>query len=79
MEGFLSVQQVAENWNISTRRVQKMCSDGRIPGVEKFGKSWVIPENAERPADGRVTSGKYKNWGNKQKTRNCKIKDTRVM
>ena len=65
MEGFLSVQQVAKKWNLSTRRVQKMCSDGVIPGVEKFGKSWVIPENAEKPVDGRVTSGKYKNWRKK--------------
>ena len=43
-----------------------MCSEGRIPGIVKFGRAWAIPSNAELPKDGRVTSGKYKNWRKKE-------------
>lgn len=39
-----------------------MCADGLIPGAVKFGRSWAIPEDAEKPVDGRVTTGEYKNW-----------------
>lgn len=44
-----------------------MCVNGDIPGVVKFGCSWAIPESAERPNDGRITTGEYKHW------RKCKI------
>lgn len=39
-----------------------MCAEGHIPGAVKFGRSWAIPEDAEKPVDGRVTTGEYKNW-----------------
>jgi len=28
----------------------------------KFGHAWAIPSSGEKPADGRVTTGEYKNW-----------------
>ncbi len=64
MEGYLTIKEISEKWQLTPRRVQKMCADGLIPSVTKFGKSWVIPETAERPEDGRIKSGKYKNWRN---------------
>lgn len=36
------------------RRVHKLCQQGRIPGLERFGRSWVIPENAKKPTDPRM-------------------------
>ena len=68
IKGYLEVNEIAEKWNITTRRVQIMCADGLIPGAVKFGRSWAIPEDAERPADGRITTGEYKNW--RKTTRN---------
>ena len=68
IKGYLEVNEIAEKWNITTRRVQIMCADGLIPGAVKFGRSWAIPEDAERPADGRITTGEYKNW--RKPTRN---------
>ena len=62
MEGYLTIREVAEKWNITVRRVQKMCSDGEIPGASKFGTVWCIPENAEKPVDKRIKSGRYINW-----------------
>ena len=67
MEGFMTIKETAERWNLTERRVQKMCSDGRIDGVQKFGSAWAIPLNAKRPPDGRVTTGVYKNWRNKNR------------
>jgi len=49
----ITVQQAAEKWNISDRRVRVLCSEGKIPGVVKAGKSYKIPLNAAKPADGR--------------------------
>ena len=53
MENYLTVEQAAEKWGISKRRVQKLCAEGRVPFAQRFGKSWVIPEEAPKPIDGR--------------------------
>lgn len=42
--------------------VQILCKNGRIKGVERIGRSWIIPLIAEKPADERIKSGKYVNW-----------------
>lgn len=62
INGYLEVSEIAKKWNVTTRRVQIMCAEGQIPGAVKFGRSWAIPEEAEKPVDGRVTTGEYKNW-----------------
>ncbi len=51
MKGYLSVREISYKWNVSERWVSKLAQDGRIPGVERFGRSWAIPEDAEKPAD----------------------------
>lgn len=56
---YLSLKQTAEKWGITVRRVQVLCSQGRIPGATKIGSFWVIPVNAEKPKDGRIKSGRY--------------------
>ena len=67
IEGYITVREAAEKWNLHVRSVQLICSEGRIPGIVKFGRAWAIPSDAEPPEDGRVTSGKYKNWRKKNK------------
>ncbi|MFQ9724344.1 MAG: helix-turn-helix domain-containing protein [[Clostridium] innocuum] len=44
---YISVKEAAEKWAISERRIQKLCEDGRIDGVERFGRSWMIPRNSK--------------------------------
>ena len=56
---YLSISQVAEKWRLSTRRINVLCSEGRIPGAMKIGSYWAIPEAAEKPADARIKSGRY--------------------
>ena len=55
----MSSADAAIKWNISRRRVEVLCSQGRIEGVQRLGGMWIIPENAQKPADARVKSGKY--------------------
>ena len=50
---YMTIKKAAELWAISERRLTKLCNENRIPGAQKFGWSWAIPENAEKPYDGR--------------------------
>jgi len=49
MKGYMSVKEAAERWSLSVRWVNQYAQDGRIPGCERLGKSWAIPENAIKP------------------------------
>ena len=66
MNGYATIKEIAERWGLTARRVQKMCSDGIIPGVTRFGNSWAIPDDVERPTDRRITTGAYRNWRKKK-------------
>lgn len=52
-------KEMASIWNVTERTVTNFCKRGKIPGAVKVGKSWKIPDHAEKPMDGRVSSGKY--------------------
>ena len=56
---FMTVKETATKWGLSERRLQTICNEGMIPGVIKFGRSWAIPVNAQKPVDKRIKSGKY--------------------
>ena len=62
IEGYLTISEVAEIWQVTPRRVRAMCLKGQIDGASKLGREWAVPINAEKPTDGRVTTGEYKNW-----------------
>lgn len=51
---YMTASQAAELWNISQRRVQILCANGRIDGVFKLGDNWAIPQNAKKPNDKRI-------------------------
>ena len=50
---YMKVSKAAEKWGISTRRVRVLCAEGKIPGVIRKGSLYMIPENAQKPLDGR--------------------------
>lgn len=52
---YLLAQELAEKWGVSKRRIQILCAQGRVPGAELTDHVWRIPENAEKPADARVS------------------------
>lgn len=53
---YISVKEASELWGVSGRWVQKFCAEERIPGVLRFGRSWMIPKDTECPRDLRKTS-----------------------
>ena len=46
---FLSVNEIAKQWNVSERSVRNYCAHGRVEGAFLTGKTWSIPENAKKP------------------------------
>ena len=52
---YLKVSEIAERWGVSPRRVRVLCGEGKIPGVVRQGKLYLIPENAVKPADRRLS------------------------
>ena len=55
---YISVRQAAQKWGISDRRVRVLCEQGRIAGARKEGRSYLIPSEALKPADGRRLRGR---------------------
>ncbi len=53
MFGYMTAQEAANKWNISARQVQRLCKEERIDGALYVGRVWLIPKNAQKPADGR--------------------------
>lgn len=60
---YMTTKQAAEKWKVSDRRVLQFCNSGRIEGAEKIGNTWLIPKNANKPADGRFKSNTEQNEG----------------
>ena len=55
---YITVKQAAEQWDISDRRVRILCSEGKINGVIRKGRKFLIPADALKPVDGRGLRGK---------------------
>ena len=50
---YMTALEISKKWNISSRRVGVLCTEGRITGAVKKGKMWLIPQDAIKPADAR--------------------------
>ena len=50
---YLTTVEMSKKWNISSRRIGVLCSQNRIDGVVKKGKTWLIPAEAVKPTDAR--------------------------
>lgn len=46
---YITVSEASQRWGVSTRRVQFLCSQGRIKGAIRFGRAWKIPQTAVLP------------------------------
>lgn len=61
MLDYISVREASIKWGISERRIQKLCEENRIDGVIRFGRSWAIPKDAQKPIDERTKKARRKN------------------
>lgn len=50
---YMDVKAAASKWELTERRITTLCRDGRIEGAKKEGGVWLVPKDAEKPADGR--------------------------
>lgn len=50
---YISIAESAKKWGITRQWIQVLCTQGRISGLTKFGKSWAIPKDAEKTIDAR--------------------------
>ena len=48
--GYLSVAEIAKKWHLSERAVRNYCAQGRVSGAFLTGKTWNIPEDAQKPS-----------------------------
>lgn len=55
---YMTAQEAAELWEISVRRIQRLCKENRIEGVLNVNRVWLIPKDAKKPADRRRKSEK---------------------
>lgn len=53
---YASAKDFAARWQLSERRVQTLCREGRVEGAVKKCGVWMIPNNAIRPM--RLSGGK---------------------
>lgn len=51
---FITAKQAAEKWGITDRQVRILCAAGKITDAKRAGRSWLIPADAQKPADGRI-------------------------
>ena len=51
MNGYITVQEAAEKWGVTSRQVQILCKTNRIPGATRLSRIWIIPESAEKPTN----------------------------
>lgn len=57
---FMTTKEASETWVISARRVAILCEQGRIKGVKKAGKTWLLPPDAMKPTDQRCKVNREK-------------------
>ena len=58
MNGYITVQEAADKWGITSRQVQVLCKDNRIKGAAKMSRIWIIPENTLKPTMDKRKAGK---------------------
>lgn len=52
---YISVKEAAEKFELSERRVQKLCETNRIEGCNMVSGVWLIPSDATKPVDERLS------------------------
>ncbi|MBQ9065988.1 MAG: AAA family ATPase [Clostridia bacterium] len=56
---YLSSRELAQEWDVSEAHISKLCREGKLPGAQKDGRNWQIPDGVRRPADGRSSQKQH--------------------
>ncbi|WP_312941639.1 DNA-binding protein [Oscillibacter sp.] len=57
---YMTLKEASEKWGITPRMINYHCTNGRISGAVKMASVWLIPKDAERPADKRYKTNSPK-------------------
>lgn len=57
---YMTAREASEKWGITQRRVQVLCSQGKIPSAVRFGNAWAIPKDFTKPKDSRYKKSDLK-------------------
>ena len=57
MNGYITVQEAAEKWGITSRQVQILCKENRIKGATRMSRIWIIPDDALKPTTDKRKAG----------------------
>ena len=64
MNGYIKACDIAEKWGVTDRQVQILCKSGKIEGAIKFGTTWAIPEDTQKPTrTGKLKPGRKRKDG----------------
>lgn len=55
---YMTLKEASEKWGVTPRRINCLCSAGRIPGAIKVATIWLIPKDAKKPQDKRYKKNK---------------------
>ena len=55
---YMTLKEASEKWGVTPRQINYLCAGGRIPGAVKMATIWLIPKDAEKPADRRFKNTK---------------------
>jgi len=58
---WITPQQAAEQWGLTSRRVQELCIKGKIIGAVRLSRVWLIPKGTIKPLDGRTIAARHLN------------------
>jgi hypothetical protein len=67
---WITAKEAGKLWGITTRRVQILCDNGKVVGVQRLGNMWVIPKGTPKPIDGRTKAARIKSTSQEQEQRN---------
>ena len=55
---YMTLKEAIEKWGVTPRRINYLCAAGRISGAIKMATIWLIPKDAQKPADKRYKNSK---------------------
>ena len=55
---YMTLKVAIEKCGVTPRQINYLCTGGRIPGAVKMATIWMIPKDAEKPADRRFKNTK---------------------
>ena len=71
---YLTACEVAEKWDITSRRVRILCNEGRVEGSIRKAGIWLIPEDAEKPDEYKRGRKKSNNPSDKKDSSDISIR-----